>query len=353
MKIGLSKKQGKFIKEVIDQWNTDEVIDDSTMQKLEDTIEIRSFDWKKLAEYSFWIAMVCVVIAFGAMFADKLLIDLVEKLFSSSNFTLSIVFALIAAAIYFWAYKRNLKFPNKVYSNEFILIMAVLSTATSIGYLGLALDNGSGHFSLLLLIATFVYAAIGLIFPSKLVWIFSILSLGAWFGTETGYVSGWGAYYLGMNYPLRFVLFGTMLTGLSFLFSRFRFFQLFQKSTYVLGLLYLFISLWILSIFGNYGNIEDWFDTKQISLIGYGIIFGLVALLAIWWGLKQDDYTSRSFGLTFLLINLYTKYFEYFWDAMHKAVFFLILAATFWFIGNNAEKIWNLRFLDRKAYDEE
>ncbi|MCU4165172.1 hypothetical protein [Carboxylicivirga caseinilyticus] len=351
--IGLSKKQGKFLKEVIDQWEEDEVINESEKKKLEDSIEIRSFEWKKLAEYSFWIAMVCIVIAFGAMFADKLLIDLVEKIFSSSNFTLCILFAVIALAIYYWAYKRSHKYPNKVYSNEFILIMAILSTATSIGYLGMTLDNGNGHFSVLLLIAAIIYALIGLLFPSKLVWIFAILSLGAWFGAETGYVSGWGAYYLGMNYPLRFVVFGAILTGLSFLFDRISFLQTFRKSTYILGLLYLFIALWILSIFGNYGDVDEWFDVKQISLIWYGVIFGLVAIIAIWWGLKQDDYTSRSFGLTFLFINLYTKYFEYFWDAMHKAIFFLILAGTFWLIGNNAEKIWNLKFLNRKEILED
>lgn len=353
MKLGLSKKQGKFIGDIIDQWHETGVINGVTKKQLEDSIEIRSFEWKKLAEYSFWIAMLCVVIAFAAMFADKFLIELVEKLFSSSNFTLSIVFATTATVVYYWAYKRSRNYPDRIYSNEFILIMAVLSTATSIGYLGMALDNGSGHFSILLLIAACVYGVIGLLFPSVLVWIFAILSLGAWFGTETGYVSGWGAYYLGMNYPLRFVLFGLILTGMSFLFNNIVFLKKFQQSTYVLGLLYLFISLWMMSIFGNYGNFDDWFETKQIHLIGYGIIFGVVALLAIWWGLKQDDYTSRSFGLTFLFINLYTRYFEFFWDALHKAIFFLILAATFWLIGNNAEKIWNLRFVNRNISADE
>ncbi len=49
----------------------------------------------------------------------------------------------------------------------------------------------------------------------ELVWIFALLSLGSWFGAETGYVSGWGAYYLGMNYPMRFVLFGIVLLAAS------------------------------------------------------------------------------------------------------------------------------------------
>jgi hypothetical protein len=110
-------------------------------------------------------------------------------------------------------------------------------------------------------------------------------------------------------------------------------------------LLYLFIALWILSIFGNYGDASSWRSVRQIELFHWGILFALAAIAAIVYGLKRDDYTSRAFGVTFLFINLYTKYFEYFWDATHKAVFFLILAVSFWMLGSRAEKIWNLEFL--------
>lgn len=122
-----------------------------------------------------------------------------------------------------------------------------------------------------------------------------------------------------------------------------------------MGLLYLFIALWILSIFGNYGDMDSWNDVKQIELFHWGLIFGLVAIGAIYYGLKNDDYTSRSFGITFLFINLYTKYFEYFWNGTHKAIFFVILAVSFWFIGQRAEKIWNLEFLqkDNQTDDKE
>ena len=225
------------------------------------------------------------------------------------------------------------------------MFTGVLFTAGSIAYFGKAIDTGSGHFSLLFLLSTAIYGALALWFPSKLVWIFAILSLGSWFGTETGYVSGWGAYFLGMNYPLRFVLFGGILVAASFFLKTQPKFTDFYKSTYIMGLLYLFIALWILSIFGNYGDMTSWYNVKQIELFHWGLLFGLVAVGAIIYGLKQDDYTSRSFGITFLFINLYTKYFEYFWESTHKAVFFLIMAVSFWFIGRKAESIWNLEFL--------
>ena len=50
--------------------------------------------------------------------------------------------------------------------------------------------------------------------------------------------------------------------------------------------------------------------------------------------------------MTFLFINLYTRFFEYFLDSIHKAAFFAILAASFWYIGSRAEAIWH--FGERK-----
>ncbi|MEK6682182.1 MAG: DUF2157 domain-containing protein, partial [Nitrospirota bacterium] len=165
------------------------------------------------------------------------------------------------------------------------------------------------------------------------------------FGAETGYISGWGAYYLGMNYPIRFVLFGTVLTALSSFFWQWQNRNEFLKPTRIMGLLYLFISLWIMSIFGNYGDMGKWYNVKQIELFHWSLLFGLTSIGSIYHGIKFDDHMTRSFGLTFLFINLYTRFFEHFWNSLHKAIFFTILAISFWYLGNRAEKIWNLSMI--------
>lgn len=342
-----NKKQGYFLNDTIGEWEINGTISKETADTLRSSYSIRPFDFKKLAKYSFWIAIICAIIAVVAITADDFLIDLIENFFSSSDTGLCLTFAALSAGIYYAGLKRRKKRPEKIFSNESIIFIGVLLSAVSIAYLGKALDSGSGHFSILFLLSTIVYAALAFWFPSKLVWLFALISLGSWFGTETGYVSGWGAYFLGMNYPLRFILFGGILVGFSFFFRNIPKLAIFHKSTYIVGLLYLFISLWILSIFGNYGDMDSWYDVRQIELFQWGLIFGLVAVGAIYYGLKYDDYTSRSFGITFLFINLYTKFFEYFWDATHKAIFFSILAVSFWFIGQRAEKIWNLEFLKK------
>ncbi|SQI87351.1 membrane protein [Klebsiella oxytoca] len=67
--------------------------------------------------------------------------------------------------------------------------------------LGERLDTGSGHIAPLFLAGCLIYGAIGFFARSGLVWLFFLLSLGNWFGAETGYVSGWGAYWLGIELP--------------------------------------------------------------------------------------------------------------------------------------------------------
>jgi hypothetical protein len=64
--------------------------------------------------------------------------------------------------------------------------------------------------------------------------------------------------------------------------------------------------------------------------------------------LRNDDGVLRGFGLTFFGINLYTRFFEFFWDGLHKAVLFGILGLTFWLIGSRAETIWQMRTFREK-----
>ncbi|PIF30144.1 hypothetical protein CLU81_0549 [Flavobacterium sp. 9] len=349
-----SKKQGYFLNDTINEWKANGTITKEIADTLKNSYSVRPFDYKKLAKYSFWVAIICGIIAFEAIIANEFLIDLIKSFFSLSYIGLCSIFATLAATIYYVGLKRRQKSPEKKFSNEAIIFAGVLFTAFSIAYLGMALDTGSGHFSLLFLLSTVIYAALGLWFPSKLVWLFSLITLGSWYGLETGYMSGQGAYFLGMNYPLRFILFGAILISASFALKSNSKLSDFHKPTYIMGLLYLFIALWILSIFGNYSDMNSWYGVKQYELFHWGLLFGLAAVGAIYYGLKHDDYTSRSFGITFLFINLYTKYFEYFWNKNNKAIFFLILAISFWFIGQRAEKIWNLEFLQKdRDFDRE
>jgi len=92
--MNVNKKQGKLINDTIDYWKNSAIIDNDTSQKLRDSIKIRPFDWKRLAKYSFWVSIACIIISVSAVLADNILIQLIEKIFTSSSVALCISFLL-------------------------------------------------------------------------------------------------------------------------------------------------------------------------------------------------------------------------------------------------------------------
>jgi hypothetical protein len=340
MKLNLDKQESDFLNRVIGDWQKDGLLDTEQADKLRNSYEIKGFDWMRLAKYSFWVALACGAVSFTFLIVNDAVVNFLKKLYYTPDIVISILSAAMAVALFIWGRWREKRFPEKVFSNEAVIFTGVLFTACCIAYLGKTFDNGSGHYSILFLISVFVYGVLAWRLDSKLIWLFSLVSLGSWFGTETGYQTHWSYYFLGMNYPLRFAVFGLILVSMCHLLRNKKWFADFWELTYVIGLFYLFISLWLISIFGNFGTIDSWWKVKQISLFYWGIISGVVAAAFMLYGLRTKDVIAREFGITFLLIFIYTKYFEYFWDSTNHTLFFAILAVSFWLIGRKAEKIW-------------
>ncbi|RCH54950.1 DUF2157 domain-containing protein [Mucilaginibacter hurinus] len=342
-KLNLDKQESTFLDETISHWEKGGLVDTEQAAKLRASYEVKGFDWMRLAKYSFWIALVCGMIAVGSLIIDDAVINWLKKLYNTPDIVISILSGISAALFYYFGRRRERLYPEQVFSNEALVFTGVLFTACCVAYLGKTFDNGSGHYSLLFLLSVLVYGVLAWRMDSGLIWLFALISLGSWFGTETGYQTRWADYFLGMNYPLRFVAFGALLVAACQALKNKKWFERFWELTYVAGMLYLFLSLWLLSIFGNLGNMDTWWKIKQISLFYWGVIAAAVAGGFLWFGLKSKDAIAREFGITFLLILIYTKYFEYLWEHVNHTLFFTILAMSFWFIGRKAEKIWNLK----------
>jgi hypothetical protein len=110
----------------------------------------------------------------------------------------------------------------------------------------------------------------------------------------------------------------------------------------IVGLLYLFIALWILSIFGNYTDMSLWHQAGRFELFHWSLYFAGAGLASLAHGVRANNGVTRGFGIVFLSINLYTRFFEYLWQPLHKACFFALLAVTFWLCALYAEKAWNM-----------
>lgn len=338
----LTRKKSKVVKAALEEWQAEGLLDADQAEELRSSIEPVWIDWKRLARISIRISIVCIIIAVFSLIADEAIAELLESLMDMSAAAGMVLLSLIAAGFFWWGVRRRSEYPEKVYTTELIFLFGVLAIAGAIICLGVVMSSGSENFTPLILLAALVYGILGFLIPSVLVWVFALGCLGGWLGAVTGYVSGWGAYYMGMNYPLRFVVFGAGLTGLGYGLIGSERFQVLECTTRVMGFLYLFIALWIMSIFGNYGDMDNWYEAPKYELFHWVFIFGAVAIGAIYIGLRRDDRLARGFGTTFLFINLYTRFFEYFWAPMHKAIFFSFLAASFWLIGSKAERIWNM-----------
>lgn len=342
MSLILPRKKHAAVIMALDAWVASGDLDETTASHLKEITMPLAFDWHRLGRYILWTALASLFIGVMALSNVQALRDLYMELWSMTPLAPALILTLIAALLYYWGARRRMTQPYRWFTNEGILFVAVIVTAGSIAQLGRALDTGSGHFSLLLGLATLVYGAIGLWLNSKLVWIFALLSLGSWMGAETGYASGWGAYWMGMNYPMRFVLFGGILIAAASTMAQHPRLAPFERCTRSIGLLYGFISLWIVSIFGNYGEIESYYRTSRMELFHWSLLFAAAAGISLWFGVKRDDAMLRGYGIVFLGINLYTRFFEHFWSSMHKSIFFILMGLSLWFLAHRIETIWNL-----------
>ncbi len=77
----------------------------------------------------------------------------------------------------------------------------------------------------------------------------------------------------------------------------------------IFGILYFNLSLWILSL--EYVHNIVW-----IGLFTAGCIAQIIV------GARLKDSRFTGFGIVFLSIDLYTRFYEYFWDELSKAMFF-------------------------------
>jgi hypothetical protein len=83
----------------------------------------------------------------------------------------------------------------------------------------------------------------------------------------------------------------------------------------IFGLLYFNLSLWILSL--------DFYAAGDDALL-WVFLFTIGGIAQIVAGARLKDSRYTGFGIVFLGINLYTRFYEHFWDEMSKAVFFTI-----------------------------
>ncbi|ADR23563.1 membrane protein [Marivirga tractuosa] len=336
----ISKKEKETINKALAHWEDCGLIDAQKAKELDKSIKIKPFNWQSLAYYSFLFAVVSLLIAVISIFADKALLDLIDSLISTSYVTKSITFLLLSALFFWLDYRYNLKKTRKKYSREIFTFFAAIFLAIAAGLISFlfGMEENPGVFILGLAISYFTLAVAR---KKELLWLFGITALVVAFGAVTHNLGKDNYLFIGMNFPMRFTIFGALILLATYFIKKSEMLKPFLEPTYWSGLIIFFMALWFLTIFGNYSSYEKWLEIRQYYLWWYSLLLLLASFGAIVIGIKKEDSLLKNIGISFIFLNLYTRYFEYFWDELHKALFFGIIAISFWLIGKKAEKIWD------------
>jgi hypothetical protein len=160
--------------------------------------------------------------------------------------------------------------------------------------------------------------------------ILGLLGLFHWLGSWTG-MFGHASYAFDVQDPRLMSLASLGVIGVGLVHEHHlqvrapRFHEAYQ----VVGLLYLNVSLLILSI-------DGWHLDRLLPWVA---VFTAATLLQIVAGARLHSPRFLGFGVTFLFIDLFTRFHEHFWDRLGKGLFFLVGGCGLFIAGAVAEQI--------------
>jgi uncharacterized membrane protein len=320
-----TKDDQKLLKRAIDEWLADGVITPEQAERMNAGTGDRSSQRQQLAQYFFIIAVSSALLAFGALFLDEKILELLRRSFLLSNYTISLGSAVLAAIGYWYAHRKYHAVSETAY--EVYLSAGALCTLVALTYLCKEIGSGPSY-TFFTALCALVFCALSAVFRSRVLWICCMLALMGWFGAFST-VHSRDNLFLGLNYPARFTIFGALIMVFSALQEHIGRLSAMRHITYHLGVLICFTGLWGVSVFGNFSSLDEWQAVRQTHMLPYAVATGLVLAGTLYAGIRRNDAVLRDYSILFLLLHLYTRYFEYFWDALNKGLFFLFLAISF------------------------
>lgn len=158
---------------------------------------------------------------------------------------------------------------------------------------------------------------------ARLLLVAGILCLLAFIAARVGTWAG--IYWLGFGQrPENFLPAALLIFAVPLLISQRRF-DGFAMPYRVFGLLALFLPLLVLAHWGD-GSYLD-YPASAIEAV-YQLLGFIVAGVVIWLGVRRDWSDVVNTGLSFFVIFLYTKLFDWWWQSMPKYLFFLLLGLS-------------------------
>lgn len=281
----------------------EEVINDATHARLQERYPVTEWDWASLGR---WFGI------FGAVSLAAGIVFFAREIFEFTLVKLAWVLGILMAA--FFVVGRRLRNSRFTWTRRSLELCGSFTLIGLTFTLGVIYSSGSGNWPALLLIDLVILIPLAYVLHNVLVLVLSAVVFFVWFGGFTGYSSAWGAYWFGMNYPLRFLLAAVVIILVSLLhrvseknvLSNHRDFYKVWLSA---GIYFAEMALWLLSLFGNFNMDEHWRSHGNAELLLFNLLWtgGNIALVVL--GTRYLVRMLRGYGVTFLIIQGYTLYF--------------------------------------------
>lgn len=194
------------------------------------------------------------------------------------------------------------------------------------------------------LIGMIFFLAIAYLMEDQIAQLFGIGFLGHTIGLFTAYY--FACYVIGVQLPVIQTIIGILL-----LFAGFwhvekaghkedNFYFLFGRTYQWTGLLFIFLALWIMSLWGITYKENYWMPPKVLELWIANFLFIGVSLLAMFYAALNEDRMFFNFGLTFFIIESYTLFFSRVWNTVGTAAGSLLLGVMLITTGYILRYLW-------------
>ncbi|KAK8084749.1 hypothetical protein PG997_006020 [Apiospora hydei] len=393
----LPARQAKVVQAAIEHWAGDEsgLLSPQLAAQLRASVAVRGFPWDAFAKYALRLAVLCLVVAVFSALVEDAFARFWRRVREVPAGWRSLGTAGVGAGVHYWAfYCRQRQQEQRVFANEAVHAVGALLFALAALQLLDALDQvlkahkkkkdrrsttaaadsapwekreeksrGSKNddrppphdeetrkaretelkariqlrdrvYRAVILLLASIYGLVALLAGSNFIWSCAMIALSYWFGAMTCYLVAGPLRRPGRR-PHRHLLFDAGRPPATVAL---------WSTTRIWGLLFLFVALWIQSLYRVFSpTSRDW-----LRHFLHFCAFFAAAGASVGHGLRYDDSTTKGFGLAFLGINLYTKFWEFCWG-WYKPLFFALLAGTFAMVGRFAEELWHMRALARLA----
>ncbi len=261
-----------------------------------------------------------------------------------------------------------------------LIFLGCVMFGTDIVLLALIYDLTAEH-AWSFLIDWVAWLAVAYLVRSRLILFLGLIGIVGWFGAEVGYC--WGGYWLYLGRPFHFIGLGACLLAVAGLHA-WRDQRGFAAAWALVGLLVIYLSTLVLSIFDlqkhvrldvSTASVTVWFllvapyllavaalvfvhlrwrrmslaDPAMLVVVFLMALMSLASVIAttpdpralwfillltlltsagIYLGIAWESAVFLNTSLVFFAINIYTRFYEYFWDAMPKSLFFIVGGAT-------------------------